>query len=85
MISLFIAATLTGGSIYDFNVDELDGGKIDFSKYKGQKIMIINTASKCGNTHQYKDLEALYEKYKGKLVIIGFPAILAAQRSFAAM
>lgn len=36
--------------------------------------MIINTASKCGNTHQYKDLEALYEKYKGKLVIIGFPA-----------
>lgn len=74
MISLFIAATLTGGSIYDFNVDGLDGGKIDFSKYKGQKIMIINTASKCGNTHQYKDLEALYEKYKGKLVIIGFPA-----------
>lgn len=37
MISLFIAATLTGGSIYDFNVDGLDGGKIDFSKYKGQK------------------------------------------------
>lgn len=74
MISLFIAATLTGGSIYDFNVDGLDGSNINFSQYKGKKIMIVNTASKCGNTPQYKDLEALYEKYKGKLVIIGFPA-----------
>ncbi len=73
-LSLFIAATLTGGSIYDFKVSGLDGTNIDFSKYKGQKIMIVNTASHCGNTPQYKDLEALYEKYKGKLVIIGFPA-----------
>ena len=74
MISLFIAATLTGGSIYDFNVDGLDGSKIDFSKYKGQKILIVNTASKCGLTPQYEGLESLYKQYKGKLVIIGFPA-----------
>ena len=74
MISLFIAATLTGGSIYDFNVDGLDGSKIDFSKYKGQKILIVNTASKCGLTRQYEGLESLYKQYKGKLVIIGFPA-----------
>lgn len=74
MISLFIAATLTGGSIYDFNVDGLDGEKIDFSQYKGQKIMIVNTASKCGLTPQYEGLEKLYKQYKGKLVIIGFPA-----------
>lgn len=74
MISLFIAATLTGGSIYDFNVDGLDGNAIDFSKYKGQKIMIVNTASKCGLTPQYEGLENLYKQYKGKLVIIGFPA-----------
>lgn len=74
LISLFLSATLTGGSIYDFKVPALDGTSIDFSKYKGQKIMIVNTASFCGNTHQYKDLEALYEKYKGKLVIVGFPA-----------
>ena len=47
---------------------------IDFSQYKGKKIMIVNTASKCGNTPQYKDLETLYEKYKDKLVIVGFPA-----------
>ncbi len=74
MISLFLAVTLTGSSIYDFKVEGLDGGKIDFSKFKGQKIMIVNTASKCGLTPQYKDLQALFEKYEGKLVIIGFPA-----------
>src|SRR6186997_1149600 len=68
--SYFIMAT----SIYDFKVDGLEGGKIDFSQYKGKKIMIVNTASKCGNTKQYADLEKLYEKYKDKLVIIGFPA-----------
>jgi len=50
------------------------GDEIDFSKYKGKKIMIVNTASKCGNTPQYADLEKLYEKYKDKLVIVGFPA-----------
>jgi glutathione peroxidase len=72
--ALFLSFTLTGGSIYDFKVPGLDGKDIDFSAFRGKKIMIINTASKCGNTPQYKDLEALYEKYKGKLVIIGFPA-----------
>ena len=53
----------------------LDGSSaIDFSKFKGKKILIVNTASKCGNTPQYADLEKLYEKYKDKLVIVGFPA-----------
>ena len=74
LLSLILSATLTGSSIYDFKVPGLDGTDIDFSKFKGKKIMIVNTASQCGNTPQYKDLEALYEKYKGKLVIIGFPA-----------
>jgi glutathione peroxidase len=73
-ISVLLAATITFSSIYEFKVAGLEGKDIDFSQYKGQKIMIVNTASFCGNTHQYKDLEALYEKYKGKLVIIGFPA-----------
>jgi glutathione peroxidase len=73
-LSLILSATLTGSSIYDFKVPGLDGTVIDFSKFEGKKIMIVNTASKCGNTPQYKDLEALYEKYKDKLVIIGFPA-----------
>ena len=74
LFTLILSATLTGGSIYDFKVAGLDGTDIDFSAYKGKKIMIVNTASECGNTPQYKDLEALYEKYKDKLVIVGFPA-----------
>lgn len=61
-------------SIYDFKVLGLDGKSIDLAKYKGKKILIVNTASKCGFTPQYKDLETLYEKYNGKLVILGFPA-----------
>lgn len=73
-ISLILAVTLSGSSIYDFKVAGLDGTDIDFAKYKGKKILIVNTASKCGLTPQYKDLEALYEKYKDKLVVIGFPA-----------
>ncbi|MDB5201966.1 MAG: Glutathione peroxidase [Ferruginibacter sp.] len=61
-------------SIYDFKVESLDGGKIDFSSFKGKKILVVNTASECGYTPQYKDLQALYEKYKDRLVIVGFPA-----------
>ncbi|MEP7277475.1 MAG: glutathione peroxidase [Bacteroidota bacterium] len=70
-----LALTLTAfTSIYDFKVTGLDGKSIDLSRYKGKKILIVNTASKCGNTPQYESLEKLYEKYKDKLVIIGFPA-----------
>jgi glutathione peroxidase len=61
-------------SVYDFKVPSLDGGTIDLSAYKGKKILIVNTASKCGFTPQYADLEKLYDKYKEKLVIVGFPA-----------
>jgi glutathione peroxidase len=74
LFSLLIAAFVSATSIYDFKAPGLSGGTIDFSAYKGKKIMIVNTASKCGNTPQYADLEKLYEKYKDKLVIIGFPA-----------
>ena len=74
MLAMILSATLTGGSIYDFKAPGLTGGTINFSDFKGKKILIVNTASKCGNTPQYADLEKLYEKYKDKLVIVGFPA-----------
>ncbi len=59
---------------YSFKVKTLEGKDFDFASLKGKKVMIVNTASKCGFTPQYKDLEELYEKYQDKLVIIGFPA-----------
>jgi len=62
-------------TIYQFKVQDLSGKEFDFASLKGKKVIIVNTASKCGNTPQYKDLEALYKKYKSKnLVIVGFPA-----------
>jgi len=63
-----------GNNIYQFSVEGLDGETIDLSRFKGKKILIVNTASQCGFTGQYKDLEALYRQYKDKLVVIGFPA-----------
>jgi glutathione peroxidase len=59
---------------YDFKVKTLEGSDFSFASLKGKKVMIVNTASKCGFTPQYKDLEELYEQSGGKLVIIGFPA-----------
>lgn len=63
-----------GNSIYNFKVESLEGGTIDFSAFKGKKILIVNTASKCGYTPQYEGLQKLYDTYKDKLVIVGFPA-----------
>lgn len=71
ILSLFFTAAM---AIYDFKVAGLDGKTIDLSKYKGKKILIVNTASKCGYTVQYEDLQKMHETYKDKLVIIGFPA-----------
>ncbi len=67
-------STSTATSVHEFKVSSIDGGTIDFSAFKGKKIMIVNTASQCGYTPQYEGLEKLYEQYKDKLVIVGFPA-----------
>jgi glutathione peroxidase len=59
---------------HDFQCKSIDGASFDFSSLKGKKIMLVNTASECGYTPQYKDLQALYEQYKDKnFIIIGFP------------
>lgn len=68
---LFAAAP---SSVYDFKLKNIDGKNFDLKKYKGKKLLIVNTASQCGYTPQYADLEKLSETYKGKLVVIGFPA-----------
>jgi glutathione peroxidase len=61
-------------SVFEFKLKSIDGGKLNLAKYRGKKILIVNTASKCGFTKQYKDLETLSEQYKGKVTVIGFPA-----------
>lgn len=62
-------------TIYDYTVETLEGDTISLSKFKGKKVMIVNTASKCGLTPQYEQLEELYKKYGGdNFVILGFPA-----------
>jgi glutathione peroxidase len=80
-LSLLFSMVLISGAVsaqtsgfYDFKVKTLEGGTFDFSSLKGKKVMVVNVASKCGNTPQYKDLETLYQNNQGNLVIIGFPA-----------
>jgi glutathione peroxidase len=68
------AFTVAPNTVYQFKVQDIDGGSIDFRQFKGKKILIVNVASKCGYTPQYAELEKLYETYKDKLVIVGFPA-----------
>ena len=66
---------MTKETIYQFKVKDLEGNDFDFASLKGKKILVVNTASKCGLTPQYKDLQAIYDQYKGKnFVIVGFPA-----------
>lgn len=67
--------TMNKETIYQFKVEDLEGNEFDFATLKGKKVMIVNTASKCGLTPQYEDLQAIYDKYKSQdFVIVGFPA-----------
>jgi glutathione peroxidase len=61
-------------SIYDFSIEALDGEEIAFSKYRGKYMLIVNTASKCGYTPQYAELQKLQDMYGEKLHVLGFPA-----------
>jgi glutathione peroxidase len=61
-------------TFYDFKLNSLEGEPIDFSKYKGKKVLLVNVASKCGFTPQYKELQALHQQYGDKVAILGFPA-----------
>ncbi len=71
----FISVSVTAQSIHQFKVETIDGGTFDFATLKGKKIMVVNTASKCGLTPQYEQLEEVYKAYKdSNFVIVGFPA-----------
>lgn len=61
-------------SVYDFTIKTIDGKEVKLSKFKGKKILIVNTASKCGYTPQYNDLEKLHQQHGKDVVLIGFPA-----------
>lgn len=75
LLASLILMTVTGpANVHEFKVPGLDGKTIDLSSFKGKKILIVNTASKCGYTPQYADLEKLYNQYQSKLVVVGFPA-----------
>jgi glutathione peroxidase len=72
---IFILLCMTAtSSIYDFKMAGLDGKLIDFSQYKGKTLLIVNTASECGYTPQYADLQELHEKFGDKITVLGFPA-----------
>jgi glutathione peroxidase len=67
---LFVAPA----SVYDFKLKDIDGQAFSLAKYKGKKVLIVNTASKCGYTPQYAELQKLADLYKDKVVVVGFPA-----------
>ncbi len=76
LLSILLMATVfttNAQSIHSFTVKSIDGKNLNLASFKGKKILIVNTASKCGYTPQYEGLEKVYEQYKDKLVIIGFP------------
>lgn len=70
---LLMLATLAN-SIYDFKIDAINGELIDFAKYEGRNLLIVNVASHCGFTPQYADLQKLHEQLGDKITILGFPA-----------
>jgi glutathione peroxidase len=60
-------------SVYEYSAKDINGTEINLSQYKGKVLLIVNVASKCGFTPQYKGLEEIFEEYKGEVVVLGFP------------
>lgn len=74
LFAVLFAFVMNTSSVYDFKMNSIDGELIDFARYKGKTLLIVNVASKCGYTPQYADLEKLHEQYGDKVVVLGFPA-----------
>ena len=78
---IFTLMFVTSSSeLYKFKLKDIDGQNFDLAQYRGKKILIVNTASKCGYTPQYAELQKLADTYKDKVVVIGFPANNFAQQ-----
>ncbi|MDB5142279.1 MAG: glutathione peroxidase [Mucilaginibacter sp.] len=73
MLMLFLMFSSTS-SIYEFKLKTIDGGAFSLAQYKGKKVLIVNTASKCGFTPQYAELQKLADQYKDRVIVVGFPA-----------
>lgn len=74
LTTFLLIMSLTGTTLYDFKMKSIDGKTVDFSTFKGKTVLIVNTASKCGYTPQYAELQKLHEAMGSKLTILGFPA-----------
>lgn len=74
LFALLIMISPAASSVYDFKMTSIDGDVIDFARYKGKTLLIVNTASKCGFTKQYAELQKLNEQFGSKVTILGFPA-----------
>ena len=75
LIFLFFAMMFIAPStVYEFKLKNIDGQDFTLARYKGKKVLVVNTASKCGFTPQYAELQKLADQYKDKLVVVGFPA-----------
>ncbi len=74
MLSLLATLAIANTGLYDFTYSDIDGKEVKLEQYKGRVVLVVNVASKCGQTKQYAALEAMYRKHKGDgLVILGFP------------
>ena len=75
LLTAVLVSVAPVNSVFDFKVKDIDDKDVSLSDYKGKVLLVVNVASLCGNTPQYADLEAMYEKYKDKgLVVMGFPS-----------
>src|SRR3954466_3986609 len=75
ILTVLLSAFPAQKTVYDFTMKDIEGKDVSLSQYKGKVLLIVNVASMCGNTPQYRDIETLYKKYKDKgLVVLGFPA-----------
>ena len=72
-VALSMSANAQDNSLYDLSFTDIEGNEVSLEQFKGKKILFVNTASECGFTPQYEELEALNEKFGKKIAVIGFP------------